>query len=185
MKACPGLRSGIDSRHSSRHWYEKALKRLSSAPANPFIRHSREGGNPRTNIPRKKANRDTTTCVQTATPLGLSGKNRPEPRYGPGIQVRWRSGKNDTQTLPGDGHPFSYLGVPVATGMSDWYENDVTRFRKCFGVPEILGIVIPAKAGIQKGMGGDFARRGACPPLGSEPGAWQKIRRVPWCARAA
>ena len=54
-----------------------ALKWLASAPANASIRHSREGGNPRTNIPRKKANRDTTTCVQTATPLRLSGKNRP------------------------------------------------------------------------------------------------------------
>ena len=38
------------------------------------IRHSREGGNPRTNIPRKKANRDITTYVHTATPLRLSGK---------------------------------------------------------------------------------------------------------------
>ena len=86
MKACPGLRSGIDSRHSSRHWYEKALKRLSSAPTNPTIRHSREGGNPRTNIPRKNVNRDTTTYVHTATPLRLSGESTPEPRYGAGIQ---------------------------------------------------------------------------------------------------
>ena len=50
-------------------WYENALKRLSSAPANPSIRHSREGGNPRTNIPRKNAKRDTTTYVHTGTPL--------------------------------------------------------------------------------------------------------------------
>ena len=100
-----------------------ALKWLASAPANASIRHSREGGNPRTNIPRKKANRDTTTCVQTATPLRLSGKNRPEPRYGPGIQMRWRGGKNDTETLPGDGHPFSYLGVSAPAGMSDCYES--------------------------------------------------------------
>ena len=113
------------------HWYESmsrtpirdALKWLSSAPANPSIRHSREGGNPRANIPRKKANRDTITCVQTATPLRLSGKNRPEPRYGAGIQVRWRGGKNDTQTIPGDGHPLSILRVPVATRMSDCYES--------------------------------------------------------------
>ena len=34
----------------------------------PRIRHSREGGNPRTNIPRTNANRDTTTCVHTASP---------------------------------------------------------------------------------------------------------------------
>ena len=65
MKACPGLRSGM------------RLNGLSSAPANPSIRHSREGGNPRTNIPRKNANRDTTTYVHTATPLCLSRKSTP------------------------------------------------------------------------------------------------------------
>ena len=43
----------------------------------PPIRHSREGGNPRTNIPRKNANRDTTTYVHTATPLRLSGESTP------------------------------------------------------------------------------------------------------------
>ncbi len=115
----------------TRHCYESmsrtpirdALKWLSSAPANPSIRHSREGGNPRTNIPRKKVNRDTATCVQTATPLRLSGNNRPEPRYGSGIQGRWRGGTIDTQTLPGDGHPFSHLGVPAPAGISDCYES--------------------------------------------------------------
>ena len=77
---------------------------------------------------------------------------------------------------------FSYLGVPAATGMSDWYENDVTRFRKCFGVPEIFRIVIPAKAGIQKGWGwGNVARsktsrgEGLLPDRG-RGGAWQNPR---------
>ena len=59
-----------------------ALKRLSCAPFNPSnprsrhsprIRHSREGGNPRTNIPPENANRDITTYVHTATPLRRSG----------------------------------------------------------------------------------------------------------------
>ena len=61
-KACPGLRSGM---------------RLNGfrVRQRPPIRHSREGGNPRTNIPRKIANRDTTTYVNTATPLRLSGKS--------------------------------------------------------------------------------------------------------------
>ena len=71
----------IDARHQSRHWYQSmsrtpirdALKRLSSAPANPSIRHSRESGNPRANIPRKNANCDTTTYVHAAPPLRLSG----------------------------------------------------------------------------------------------------------------
>ena len=57
-----------------RHWYENDVTRLPSAPANPYIRHSREGGNPRTNIPQKNVNRDTTTYVHAATPLRLSGK---------------------------------------------------------------------------------------------------------------
>ena len=34
--------------------------------SDPSIRHSREGGNPRTNFPRKNVNRDTTTHVHTA-----------------------------------------------------------------------------------------------------------------------
>ena len=76
----------------TRHCYESmsrtpirhALKWLSSAPANPFIRHSREGGNPRTNIPRTNDNRDTTTYVHTATPLRLSGEEpAPYPDTGP------------------------------------------------------------------------------------------------------
>ena len=67
---------------------------------------------------------------------------------------------------------FSYLGVPVVTGMSDWYENDVTRFRKCFGIPEIFRIVIPAKAGIQKGWGEGNVVRGLVPRWG-RGGAWQ------------
>ena len=49
---------------------------------------------------------------------------------------------------------FSYLGVPVATGMSDWYENDVTRPRVSLNAtaPALVvpapQFVIPAKAGI-------------------------------------
>ena len=83
----------------------------------PPIRHSREGGNPRTNIPRKIANRDTTTYVHTAPHFVFPARARPVPRYGAGIQGRWRGGTNDAQTLPGYGHPLSYLGVPAPAGM--------------------------------------------------------------------
>ena len=77
---------------------------------------------------------------------------------GEGLVPRWGRGEawqNPQRQLavPNHNSSISYLGVPVATGMSDWFENDVTRFRKCFGVPEIFRIVIPAKAGIQKGRG--------------------------------
>ena len=57
----------------------------------PRIRHSREGGNPRTNIPRKNAIRETTTHVHTATPLRLSDKSTPRtpiPGRNPGRGVR-------------------------------------------------------------------------------------------------
>ena len=60
---------GVPAPTGMSDWYEDALKRLSSAPANPSIRHSREGGNPRTNIPRKNANRDTITYLHAAIPL--------------------------------------------------------------------------------------------------------------------
>ena len=72
MKACPELRSGID-RSSSLSF---AIRGIPS-PIRPPIRHSREGGNPRTNIPRKIANRDTITYVHTATPLRLPGESTP------------------------------------------------------------------------------------------------------------
>ena len=92
-------------------WYENALKRLSSAPANPYIRHSREGGNPRINIPRKNVNRDTTTYVHTATPLRLSGESTSR------TPIRRRNPEGCGRCQ------FSYLGVPAAAGMSDWYES--------------------------------------------------------------
>ena len=60
---------GVPAEAGMSDWYENAPKLLSSAPANPSIRHSREGGNPRTNIPRKNVNRDTTTYVHTVTPF--------------------------------------------------------------------------------------------------------------------
>ena len=66
--------------------------------------------------------------------------------------------------------------------MSDWYENDGTRPRVCLNAtaPALVvpapQFVIPEKAGIQRGGDGecsaveDYARRGACPPLGSGVG---------------
>ena len=75
VRKCPYAASSVPECHRTR-------TRRSGSP----IRHSREGGNPRTNIPRKNVNRDTTTYVYTATPLRLSGESTPEPRYGAGIQ---------------------------------------------------------------------------------------------------
>ena len=77
---------------------------------------------------------------------------------GEGLVPRWGGGgacRNPRCQLAVPIHDsgISYPGVPVATGMSDCYENDVARFRKCLGIPSIFRIVIPAKAGIQKGWG--------------------------------
>ena len=108
-----------------------APTRLPSAPFNPSIPRSRHsgppnssfprskacpvprygGGNPRTNIPRKNANRDTTTYVHTATPLRLSGESTPR------TPIRRRNPEGCVRCQ------FSYLGVPVPAGMSDCYEN--------------------------------------------------------------
>ena len=86
MKTCPGSRSEIDSRHSSRHWYENALKRLSSAPATPpFV------------IPAKAGIHALTSRERTSTAIPLPTSTRrphfvfpakahPDPRYGAGIQ---------------------------------------------------------------------------------------------------
>ena len=126
----------------------------------PPIRHSREGGNPRTNIPRKNVNRDTTTYVHTATPLRLSGESTPR------TPIRRRNPEGCGRCQ------FSYLGVPAQAGMSDWYENDVTWPRECphITAPALVDtaphFVIPAKAGIQRGGEGKCSA-GACPPLGS------------------
>ena len=104
---------------------ENALKRLSTARANPSIRHSREGGNPRTNIPRKNVNRDTTTYVHTATPLRLSGESTPRTP----IRCRNPEGCGRRQ--------FSYLGVPAPAGMGDWYENALKRLSTARENPSI------------------------------------------------
>ena len=165
------------------------------------IRHSREGGNPRTNIPRKNANRDTTTYVHPSTPLRLSGESTPR------TPIRRRNPKGRGRCQ------FSYLGVPAPAGMSDWYESmfrtpirdDVTRPRLC-PYTTAPPLVVPAPqasfrrrpqssgAGMRKCSAvEDYARRGACPPLGSGWGVAESAaptRRtksqlrllIPWCA---
>ena len=106
---------------------------------------------------------------------------------------------------------FSCLGAPAPAGMSDWYENDVTRPRACpHSTAHLLVVpapfVVPAPhssfrrkpesrgAGIREYSAvEDFARRGPCPPLGSGWGVAESaapIRRtkpqlqvfIPWCA---
>ena len=103
LRTCSYL--GVPETTGMSDWYENALKRLSSA-RNPYIRHSREGGNPR----RKNVNRDTTTYVHTAPHFVSPAKATRTP-----IRRRNPEGCGRCQ--------FSYLGVPAAAGMSDWYES--------------------------------------------------------------
>ena len=201
MKACPGLRSGLNSRPSFRHWYENTLKRLLSTRANPFIRHSREGGNPRTNIPQQNVNRDTTTDVHTATPLRLSRERSPRtpirrrnpagrgwgnvvrgacPPLGSGWgRGRIRRANSPYQATTPAFHPLVCRLEParaIGTKM-------MLRGLRCARTPRLSHssfrppCVIPAKGRNPEGAGmgkcsavEDYARRGACPPLGRRRG---------------
>ena len=166
-----------------------ALKWLSSAPANPYTRHSREGGNPRTNIPRNNANCDTTTYVHTATPLRLSGNcaplthihdRNPEEVYG------WQMTRRQ---LHSSTPRFSYLGTKMMLrgfeSASESHQSSVSSFRRR---PESREVGRGECSAVE-----DFARRGACPPLGPGWGVAESavpIRRtkpqlqlfIPWCA---
>ena len=141
METCPGLRSGMRLRAFRARRLTHPFRVL-AIPA-PRIRLSRDrkhapypgygGGNPRTKISRKNANRDTTTYVHTATPLRLSGESTPR------TPIRRRNPEGCVRCQ------FSYLGVPVPAGMSDCYEN---RLQTSTRRPHF---VFPAKAGIQRG----------------------------------
>ena len=116
------------------------LHRPANSSCRPSLRHWYE------NRPlRRPVVRDSRHPIVNPAP-NSSFRRRPESKGRRGWHKWHPNGSNNLPT-------FSYLGVPVPTGMSDWYENDVTRFGKCFGVPEIFRIVIRAKAGIQKGWG--------------------------------
>ena len=110
MKACPGPRSGMMLRGLGC----ARIPRLLLSSFRPPIRHSGEGRNPE----------------------GRGGGNvvRSKTTRGEGLVPRWGGGgawQNPPSqfAVPSHNSSFSYLGVPAPTGMSDWYENDVTRFR--------------------------------------------------------
>ena len=67
---------------------------------------------------------------------------------------------------------FSYLGVPAAAGMGDWYENGVTRPQVCLNAAGPR-FVIPAKAGIQ---------RGGVAPMTPKHFQRPSLIFIPWCA---
>ena len=126
------------------------------------------------------------------------------PRWGRG--AAWQNPPSQF-AVPTHNSGFSYLGVPATAGMSDWYESmsrapirDVhpnqPQCRLCHGrnVPNCRPMI---DGGTRKCSAvEDFARRGACPPLGSEWGVAESTvpthhtksqLRVftPWCAGAS
>ena len=140
---------------------------------------------------------------------------------GEGLVPRW-GGRGAWQnprcqsTVPNHNSNFSYPGVPVPTGISDWYESmsrtpirdDVTWPRYCPSATALQSTSMPAlhrrilpsrRPMVDRGMRKcsaveDYARRGACPPLGRRRGVAESavpIRRtkpqlqlfIPWCAR--
>ena len=167
---------GVPAPAGMSDWYESMSRtpirddvtRLSSAPFNltnprsrhsPRIRHSREGGNPRTKTPRRNDDRDTINYIPTGNPA----ETRPYPDTGPesrrgggnvvrGLVPRWgRGGARQ--------HPPCQFAEPSHNPRHPsrhWCEDGVTPLRKRFGVPEIFRIVIPAKAGIQRGGDGEM-----------------------------
>ena len=73
---------------------------------------------------------------------------------------------------------FSYLGVPAATGMSDWYENALKRLAS---VPANPFIRHSAESRNPEGVGRGECSAGACPPLGRRRGGAESavpIRRT-------
>ena len=109
---------------------------------------------------------------------------------------------------PSNQASFSYLGAPPRAGMSDWYENrsPLSSFvRKSAlqstSMPALHRRNVPnCRPMVDGGMRKcsaveDFARRGACPPLGSGWGVAESAAPIrctkpqfrlftPWCAGA-
>ncbi len=87
MKACPGLRSGID-RSSNLSLVIRDIP-SSFRPLDSSFRRSKAG---------------------------------PVPRYGAGIQRGWTEAK-ELENYPNQLTRFSYLGVPAASGLGDYFEG--------------------------------------------------------------
>ena len=118
---------------------------------------------------------------------------------GEGLVPRWgRVGEWQNRprqlAVPSHNSSFSYLGVPAATGMSDWYESmsrtrirdDVTRPRVCphSTAPPPVGPAPTRHSGEARnpeGRGWGNVVRAACPPLGRRRGVAESavpVRRI-------
>ena len=166
MKTHPRLRSGIE-----RFGGVSFVIRGIPSSIRPPTRHSGEGRNPEGrgwgNVVRSKTSRGE----------GLV------PRWGRG--GAWQNPPCQF-AVPSHNSSFSYLGVPATAGVSDCYENTspttirdrtlrrrlVRDSRHPFVNPASHSSFRRRPESRGEGMGKcsaveDFARRGACPPLGS------------------
>ncbi len=140
MKACPGLRSGIDRSGS----LSFAIRGIPS-PIRPPIRHSGEGRNPegegivaRGLVPRLGRAASSPALHHPAPshfhPLmwpSQGHRDSGESRF----PDRGRSEEGWHQPHPNtsnDQVSFSYLGVPAPAGLGEYYEN--SRFNQSRGV---------------------------------------------------
>ena len=148
------------------------------------------GGNPRTNIPRKNANRDTTAHVHTATSLRLAGKSTHRTQIrgrNPGVERRHNCLSNNSTNRRPDFHTLVCRHQPACA----------IAMKACPGL----------RSGIKRSGSLSFAIRGIPssirPPIrhsgeGRNPGGvgrgkatrrWKKPTRrptfIPWCARAS
>ena len=138
---------GVPAAAGMSDWFENAPTRFSSAPTNPSIRHSREGGNPEGwgegvvtlgLVPSQHhtpSRRIPPARLVIATKMngsrhriGHSGDRKHAPYPDTGPESRGEGWHQPPPNTSNDQVPSSYLGVPAPAGMGDWYENAPTRF---------------------------------------------------------
>ena len=122
------------------------------------------------------ASRLVTPSVEDMPRTRIRRRNPGGGNVGRGLVPRWGRGgewQNPPcqSTVPNHNSNFSYLGMPAADGMGDWYENDVTWPRNCpnattlqsTSMPTLHRRILPSRRPmVDGGMGKHSA--GACPP---------------------
>ncbi len=176
-------------------WYENAPTRLSSAPLNPSIprsrhsglstRHSREGGNP-----EGKGGTNHTQSLPTTGARFHTLVCRHQPAWAIGTKMMLRGFDSASESHQSPVSSFVRKHVP---------DSDPGFAPQSTSMPALPGRNVPnCRSMIDGGTRKcsaveDFARRGACPPLGSEWGVAESTvptrhtksqLRVftPWCA---
>ena len=183
---------GVPAAAGMDDWYENAPTRFSSAPTNPSIRHSREGGNPEGwgegvvtlgLVPSQHhtpSRRIPPARLVIATKMngsrhriGHSGDRKHAPYPDTGPESRGEGWHQPHPNTSNDQVSFSHLGVPAAAGMSDWYENALKRLSSAPANPSIPrsrhsgpSIRHSREGGNPEGWGEGIVALGLVPSLG-------------------